>query len=103
MLINIFNINFQNYDRLTAFRLCSSTDSKDSSSYINSQCPRATTYPVNVCMFFPLLFAAHRRHSVLMHPTPVLLHRFQFFELFVTDIALEGFRTAYAKESPHTS
>lgn len=38
-----------------------------------------------------LLAATYRWSRVLMHPAPVLFHRFQIPKLFVADVALEGF------------
>jgi hypothetical protein len=49
-----------------------------------------------------LLAAAYRRCGVLMHPSPVLFHRFEILEFLIADVALEGFCPACSKEPPHT-
>jgi hypothetical protein len=48
-----------------------------------------------------LLAAAYSRGRILVHPAPVLFHRFQILEFFIANVALEGFGTARPKESSH--
>jgi len=48
-----------------------------------------------------LLAAAYRWSGVVVHPAPVLFHRFQVPEPFVADVAVEGLCPAYVKEAPH--
>lgn len=48
-----------------------------------------------------LLIAAYGWSSILVHPAPVLFHRFHVFEFFIANVALKRLTPVGPKEAPH--
>jgi hypothetical protein len=60
-----------------------------------------TVKAFGIILLVASLAAAYGRSGILVHPAPVLFHRFQVLEFLIADVALERSSPTQSKEAPH--